>query len=376
MKNLKFKPLNYLFLVAAFFLLATTMVAPSLTVLGTSAAVAFVGGTAVSFMPNLHGSLGAIQVEIWQNHIEEEIFKQNDFLRLSHNADDNVISSKVVHIPQSGGSGNVVKNRTSLPATVRKRTDTDIVYVLDEFTTDPIFIPHADTKELSYDKRASALGEDMDKIVEEVAENALYSWLSGGAYGAYVAHSLPVAHQRKTTGADVDAALVGLPGATGNRKAATRADLQAMRTFFLKNNRWKEGKMYGLLDPEMEAQMFPVDDIVTATYMANVTEAERREGVMYKSNGWKLMTRSSVIGVNTDNSIKAPGETSNATDDAASLFWYKESVEFAFGGVEAFEKLKDPQFYGDIYSFLARTGGRARRADYKGVAILKQAKTA
>lgn len=375
MKNLKFKPLNYLFLVAAFFLLATTMVAPSLTVLGISAAVAFVGGTAVSFMPNLKGSLGAIQVEIWQNHIEEEIFKQNDFLRLSHNADDNVISSKVVHIPQSGGSGNVVKNRTSLPAAIRKRTDTDVIYLLDEYTTDPVVIPHADTKELSYDKRASVIGEDVNKLTQVVAENTLYNWLSGGAYGSYAAHALPTAHQLLTTGSTVDAALVGVPGATGNRKGASRADLQRLRSFFVKQNRWFEGQMYGLLDPEMEAQLFPANDIVTATYMNNVTEQERREGVMYKAHGFKLMTRSSVVGVNTDNSIKAPGETSNATDDAASLFWYKEAVEYAYGGVEAFFQEKAPTMYGDVYSFLARSGGRARRADYKGVAILKQAKT-
>jgi hypothetical protein len=42
------------------------------------------------------------------------------------------------------------------------------------------------------------------------------------------------------------------------------------------------------------------------------------------------------------------------------------------GGVDAFEKLRDPQFYGDVYSFEVRVGGRARRTDYSGVAILYQ----
>lgn len=376
MKNLKFKPLNFIYLVVAFFLLASIVVTPSTTLFIGSAVTAFVAGTIFSFMPNMEGTLRGIQVEIWQNHIEEEIFKDNAFLRLSHNADGNVINSKVVHIPQSGGSGNVVKNRTTVPATVRKRTDTDVVYVLDEYTTDPIYIPHADTKELSYDKRASALGEDRDKIVEVVAENTLTSWLGGGVYGSYAAHALPVGQQHLTTGAVVDAAIAGAPSATGNRKGASRADLQAMRTRFVKMNRWHEGNMYGLLDPEMEAQMFPTNDLITATYMNNVTEEERRQGVMYKANGWKLFTRSSVVTVKNDNSIAAYGEAGAATDDTASLFWYDKSVEFAFGGVEAFENLRNPQYYGDIYSFLVRTGGRARRADYKGIALLKQAKSA
>lgn len=376
MKNLKFKPLNFVFLALAYFVLASIIFTPSVALLGYSALAATVTGTLVFLAPNLENTLGAIQVEIWQNHIEEELFKNNEFLRLSHSADDNVINSKVVHIPQSGGSGNVVKNRITLPATVRKRTDTDVVYVLNEFTTDPVLIPNADTHELSYDKRQSVLGEDMDKIIEVVAEETLYDWLNGGAYGAYVADALPVAKHLKSTGAVVDATEVGAAGATGNRLAAKRGDLQRMRNMFQKESKWIEGKMYGLLDPDMETQLFPADDIITATYMAQVTEQERREGVMYKAHGWKLYTRSSVLAVTAANDIVAPGEAGAATNDSASLFWYQESVEFALGGIEAFEQLGAPQFYGDVYSFLVRTGGRTRRADYKGVGILKQAKSA
>lgn len=373
MKNSTFKPFNYLFLVFAYFVLASTVTTPSVNLLIGAAVTAFVVGTLVFVSKNYINALGGIQVEIWQNHIEEEIFKDNSFLRLSHSADDNVINSKVVHIPQSGGSGNVVKNRTLLPATVRKRTDTDIVYALDEFTTDPIYIPHADTKELSYDKRSSALGEDRDKLVQVIAEETLYNWVESPAVGAYPASSLPAGNIENTTGADVAATA---PGATGNRKAATRTDLQVMQTKFMRANRWFEGRMNALIPPAMLAQMFPADDIVTATYMNNVTESERRSGILMKAYGWNIYTRSSVHIVQADGSIAAPGEAANATDDEAALFWYNDAVEFAFGGVEAFEKLKDPQFYGDIYSFLARTGSRARRQNYEGIALLKQGETA
>lgn len=373
MKNLRFNPLNFAFLALAVFLLSGAFFAPSLATLGGSCLVALVAGTAFHFMPNMENTLRAIQVEIWQNHIEEEIFKNNAFLRLSHSADDNVINSKVVHIPQSGGSGNVVKNRTTVPATVRKRTDTDIVYALDEYTTDPIYIPNADTAELSYDKRNSALGEDRDKLVQTIAEWTLYNWVESPTVGAYAASTLPAANIVATQGAPVAASA---PGATGNRLAATRTDLQRMQTKFIQANRWFEGRMNALIPPAMLAQMFPADDIVTATYMQNVSEAERRSGMLMKAYGWNIYTRSTVAVVQTDGSIAAPGEAAVATDHEAALFWWTEAVEFAMGGVEAFEKLKDPQFYGDVYSFLARTGSRARRQGYEGIALLKQAPSA
>lgn len=374
MKNLKFKPLNFLYLVLAYFALASGVFGPSVELLATVAVVAFVGGTAMALSGfNLTGTLAAIQVEIWQNHVEQEIFKNNDFLRASHNADENVINSKVVHIPQSGGSGSVSKNRTFLPATVRKRTDTDVVYPLDEFTTDPVLIPHADTKELSYDKRQSVLSEDMDKLRQLIADWTLYGWTNTPATAGYGAAAIPAGQIINTTGS----ARVGVaPSATGNRLAYTRNDLQRMQTKFMQENRWFDGRMYALLSPTALAEMFPADNIVTATYMQNVTEEERRKGIIYKANGWNIMSRSSILVVKADGSVAAPGEAGVATDDEASAFWYQDAVEFAFGGVEAFERLKDPTFYGDIYSFLARTGSRARRSDFKGIALLKEAESA
>ncbi len=369
MKHMKFNLKNYLFnvvmllFVAAFFMPITPAVAVG------SAATAFVTGTVLSAVPTINLSMMAIQVEIWQNHIEQELFKDNGFLRFSWNADNNVINSKAVHIPQSGGSGNVVKNRSTLPATIRKRTDTDVIYLLDEFTTDPVVIPNADTHELSYDKRNSVLGEDRDKLVEAVADETIYNWLRSPVWNSYGATVLPAASILPTTGAAVPATA---PAATGNRKAATLKDLQTVKTFLKNQKRWHEGKMFGMLTPSMEAELFPADSVITATYMQSVTEAERREGVIYKVQGFKLMTRSSVTRIQTDGTIIPIDAVGATTDDEASLFWYKDAVEFAFGGVEAFEDLKNPTMYGDVYSFLARTGSRARRTNYEGIALLRQ----
>jgi hypothetical protein len=310
----------------------------------------------------------SITVQIWQKHIEEEIFKDNSFMRKSYNADEYVIGGKIVHIPQSGGSGNVEKNRTTLPATVRKRTDTTVLYALDAYTTDPVLIPNVDTKELTYDKRSSVLGEDMDKIKQEAAEWTLYNWVQSPLLAGVAATALPNGNKFLTTGASVAAQ----GPMTGNRNAASRNDLQTLQNYFRTINRWVEGKMHIMLPPAFLMQMYPADSIITATLMQSVTEAERRAGVLLKDQGFNIMSRSSVLTSTAAGVVRAPGEAGAVTDGLAALAWYEESVELAMGTIDAFEKLRDPQFYGDVYSFEVRVGGRARRADYRGVAILRQ----
>ena len=315
-----------------------------------------------AFIPTgLSAALGmAVQVEIWEKDIEEALFKDNTFIDDAYNADTYVIQGKIVHIPQSGGPSNVVKNRPTLPATVRRRNDTDVLYSLDEFTTDPTLIPNADTVELSYDKRDSVIGEDKANLSQVVAEELLYSWALDLPAGAIIA----------TSGADKPATA---EGATGTRKAASRDDLQKMRSFLVKQRKWREGNMFALIPTDMLAQMFPANDAITATYSQNLTEEERRNGVVYKAYGWKIKERSTALRYATDGTLKAPEALGEATDNDAALFWEKNSVERAKGEIVMFQKDGDPQYYGDIYSFLVRMGGRRRRADNSGVAVLRQA---
>ncbi|MGY3054377.1 hypothetical protein ACVWYG_002584 [Pedobacter sp. UYEF25] len=363
MKNLKLKPLALLYNVLVWLVVFTIGGLSPVMALGAACVAGTVTGSALSFTS--FGLAMAIQVEIWQNHIEEELFKDNTFLKKCFNADQYVLEGKIVHIPQSGGSGTTVKNRTSLPANVRKRSDTDIVYALDAYTTDPVLIPNAEQHELSYDKRNSVLGEDKDNLNETIAEEVLYDWTNSPLNST----SLPASAIFKTSGAAIAATS---DAATGTRKKATLTDLQIMKTYFKNKKRWFEGKMNALLTPQMEADLFPADSVVTATYMASVSQAERESGVIAKVQGWNIMTRSTVLVTTSAFAIKAPGVVGAAGDNEASLFWYENAVEAPIGAVTAFEQMKAPQFYGDVYSFEVRMGARARRADYGGIAVLTQ----
>ncbi|MEM9338724.1 MAG: hypothetical protein AAGA66_08360 [Bacteroidota bacterium] len=317
-----------------------------------------------------------LQREIWQDHIQGEIFKNNKFLKHSKKVSaESILGGRVVHIEQSGGSGNVVKNRRNLPAKTRRRQDNDVIYLLNDYTTDPVVIPFTDEKELSPEYRNSVLGEDKDKLIQSTAEDGILAWLSSDNYSSYGATMIPSSNILSSSG-EVPEGLDNNPTKTSKRKKTTIDDAQRMRSYFLEIDRWFENKMYALLTPQQEMEMFPANSVITATYMQTVTEEERRKGVMYKAQGWNFMTRSSVVNMSEGGELKVPGEVLANSDDFTSLFWYEEAVEHCVGSIEPFFTGRDASNYGDVFSFMIYSGGRACRKDYKGVALLKQGKPA
>lgn len=296
----------------------------------------------------------AIQKEIWTAAIVENLFASNSFLSKAFNADEYVNQGKTVHIPQAGAPSGVKKNRTELPATVAKRTDTDVTFVLDEYTTNPICIPHADTVELSYDKRESVLRNDKLKLADEVALSFIDAW------------SPAATRCIETTGAEVDAYT---PKATGKRKGLCKADVLALMTKFNAEDIPQEGR-YLLLDAYMYSQLLA--DLTQSENMAFLACTDAANGIVGKLFGFNVMTRSTVALYDATKAKKAWSAEGAATDLAAALAWHEQSVCRALGEVKAFENEGDPTFYGDIYSFLIRAGGRILRSDNKGVAAIVQ----
>lgn len=313
----------------------------------------------------------ALEVEVWNETIQEKLVQDNSFLTaVADVSSDNIINGTIVHLPQAGEPSKVVKNRTELPATVKRRTDGEVLYLIDEYTTDPVHISNAETVELSYDKRRSVLDQDVQNLSEEVAEGMLTNFIVSPVG---TNNTLPTTSILETSGAAVPS---GLAGSTGNRKAYTLGDLQRLRNFLIKQKAWNEGQMNILLTADAATQMFPAESAITATYMAQVTEAERRAGVIYKCQGFNIFVRSSVYTLAADKSFKAFGSVTAPTDCEGIFAWNKNMVEKAIGATKAFETIGDPTMYGDIYSFLVRVGGRARRKNFEGLVVLKQAASA
>lgn len=354
------KILKFLLSMLFAFAFNATMASVLSPIAGLTFTSVFVGLNVLSLIPMPHGvALMAVQKEIWVNDIVEALYKANPFLNFAQNGDGYVLNGKVVHIPQAGASPSVSKNRSSLPATVNKRTDTDVTFALDEYTSDPVLIPNADNYELSYDKRNSVLANSKSAISELMAEWILRSWS-------------PATNIVRTTGAAVAA---HTPSATGNRKAITWPDISALQKTMNKDSVDKADRFI-MLDSDMYQML--VDALSESQYRDFSAGLDIANGILGKRYGFSFMERSTVAvyGNETTPVCKDPGAAGASADNAAAIAWQKMSVIKAVGTVDFFEDLKNPQYYGDVYSTLVRAGGRIYRNDGKGVyAIVEAAST-
>lgn len=319
-------------------------------------AVAAMGiGGALSLMPKMHDGLGmAIQKEIWMNSIIEGLFADNSFLSKAFSADEFVNAGKTVHIPNAGVASGVVKNRSSFPATVSQRTDVDLTFNLDNYSTNPIKIDLAETVELSYNKRESVLRQDRATLHNAISEGVLYEWFP------------LIANAIRTTGGAVAA---HTPSATGNRKAFTKDDVKKAMTTFNKQDIPAEGR-YMLVDADMYDQL--IGSMTTQEAMAFHAQVDVANGVVGKLYGFNIMMRSRVGVYATAGTKKLWSTAGAATDNAAALAWHTNSICRALGEVVARESLNDPLYYGDIYAFEVRCGGRAMRNNVEGLLAIVQ----
>lgn len=316
------------------------------------------------FTPKVKGVYSCgIQMEIWERDIIGNLFKNNDFLLQAFNADQYVLSGKVVHIPQAGGLQNVVKNRNSLPAAVTQRTDIDVTYALDEYTSDPFLISNAETVELSYDKRMSLLSETMQAIRQTVADTILINW----------APTDPAQMVRTTGGVNQKISPPYLPGVTVSKYALSVQDIINVQTVMDAQDTPDEER-YALLDAHMYNQI--LSELSQTQYRDFASGQDLGRGIIGEMYGFKFYKRSSVLVYDNNPSPKAYGAAAASNDNAAALFWQKNSLERALGEVKIFEQLGNPTYYGDVYSVLLRMGGRIRRVDGKGVVALVQNQTA
>lgn len=292
------------------------------------------------------GVFGVAQ-ELWVNRIIENLFKDNQFVERSHSEDQYVLGGAVVHLPMAGARPNVVKNRSSYPGVAVRRTDSDLTYPLDVYTTDPIHIPLAEEMETSYNKMDNVLKEHKMALAEEVADNLLNHWAAEGA-----------AQIRRTTGSD-DAAYNPHATASVSRKKFLKEDLKAARTIMNKNKIPKAGRV-ALLPTEFYDQLMEDSDLLKRDFQ---NEVDIKDGKIMRLYGFDIMERSEVLVYDNQATpvVKAVGAADAATDNLAALCWQEDQVTRAMGETKFFENKSDATYYGDVYSALLKMGGRKKR---------------
>jgi hypothetical protein len=309
--------------------------------------------------------------EFWSSYIVEKLFKSNPHLRLCVNEDKFVKGGAIVYIPQAGARPNVVKNRASLPAAAVQRGDTAVFYPLDTWSTDPTMITWAEANEISYAKQDSVLGDHTSTLAESIGDEIAYAWVRGfkpAVGGGSTVEYIPVTRQIPTSGAST--AVNPDDGQTGTRLAFTYKELTKAQAKFNKDNVPKEER-YAMIESYMLEQL---QDSFTANQMAAYQQTvDLPNGVLGKFAGFTILDRSSVLAFsNTTNQPILPGQALAATDNIAALLWQKNSVGSSMGTTELFQDMGNPLYYGDIYSGLVKMGGRCRREDWKGVAVIVQ----
>lgn len=295
----------------------------------------------------------ALNKEIWVGTILENFIPNNSFAAQSVDHSE-FVNGKTVHVPNAGSGAAIQKNRSTLPATIGTRTDVDLSYPLNVFTSDPLRTEKLVEVELSYDKRTSLIGQTKENLQNAVMEDILFSWVP--ASPAKV----------ETTGASTASYI---PTATGNRKAMTKADVLAVKVKMDKDGVPAEGR-YMLLDAVMYNQL--LNDLTNAETMNFLAGANVETGVVGQYLGFQFYMRGEVLKASSAGVLKAWTAGAAASDCAAGLAWQKGCVSRAIGEVSVFEDAENPQYYGDIISMGMRAGGSSIRSDKKGVVLIYQ----
>lgn len=304
----------------------------------------------------------ALQHEVWIADIKEQLFKPNPFM---NRATDHsmYVNYKTVHVPQAGTAQTVKKNRSVLPATISQRTDSELTYSLNEYTSDPILLTNIEELQINYAKRQSVLGQTNSKLSEVTANQTLYAWAPSGA-----------SRQVRTTGT---ASAIYNPHATatGTRKAITLADIASARAILDKDNVPLEGRVLVMTADIYNNQFLAISNV--QQYLS-YGQATLPTGVVNKIFGFDIMIRPTVLMYDNTatpllETIDEEGETTDAAaDNAACLAYHPNFVCHALGDIKVFADEDKPEYYGSIFSSLVMHGASKLRTDQKGVVAIIQ----
>jgi hypothetical protein len=228
----------------------------------------------------------------------------------------------------------------------------------------------AEGMEISYSKQDSVLGDHTSTLADGIGDELFYSWVRGfkpTVGGGSLVEFIPASRQIPTSG-DLKAVNTE-DGQSGKRKGLSYKELQLAQAKFNKEGVSKDGR-YAVLESYMYQDFL---DSLSANQMAAFQQsADLANGIIGKFAGFNVMERATVLAFGSDAKPLPMGQALGATDNIGCFLWQKDSVSISLGDTALFQTLNDARYYGDIYSGLVKMGGRCRREDWKGVAVIVQ----
>jgi len=299
--------------------------------------------------------------EVWINDIQENLFEGSEFI-LKGKDHSAFVSNSVVHVPQAGSVPNTEKNRAVFPATITERTDTDLNYPVDSYSTDPVRVRRIDEVQTSYNKRQSVMGDHIQTLNEEIGDNVANTWAADGG-------TIDVERVFRTTGAggaDVPT------GSTQDGKRLVHTDIRLLAKKFDRDNIPKKGRTL-VMPPEMYYDLFEGatnSQILRKDYLNAVALPE---GVVDRLYDFDIMLRPTVVIFTANSTVKkAVGAAPAGTDVFGAIAFHQSVVSYAKEAIHVYEDAQRPEHYGDVLSAEVLLGAAKLRSDQKGVASLIQ----
>lgn len=299
----------------------------------------------------------ALQKEVWIQDIQETLHQGSEFILqgTDHSA---FVSNKVVHVPQSGSMSAIEKNRSSLPATISQRTDTELTYSLNDYTTDPVLITDLDELQTSYMKRQSVLRQHLDAMNERIGNEVAYEWAGSGSASLVL----------RTTGGATS--LKPNATATGTRNLITKEDISKMARKLDLDNVPKNDRVL-LLPTSMYYELFSTDALIRNDFGRALNMVNGQATEIF---GMKVFVRPSVVLFNeaTAGVKKAVGSADATTDCYGAIAFQKNAVAQALGSIKVFANEDLPEYYGSVFSAQVFHGAKMLRSDNKGIVAIAQ----
>ena len=309
--------------------------------------------------------------EIFKAEFQENLYKGSEFLTksVSHSAD---IVGNVVHIPNAGAKPGVEKNRSSFPASATERTNSDLTYIVDSYTLDPIRVRNYEEIQTKPSLASSVMMNGIETIRENITDNTIFAWASNVTVGGS-ASALPASSIIETSGADSSD---NLPNgtATGTRKKITALDFRKAMKILGKQEIPKTGRCC-LISEDMYHELLEIEAITSADKLGT-GETPLSTGSVGRLFGFEIFVRSTVLTYSNLGVLQAPGASEATGDKGGAIFWHPSTVCLADGATNIYsgkgEGNGDPLHYGVIVSGEKLMGASRLRADNKGVVVLVQ----
>lgn len=292
--------------------------------------------------------------------INAQLFPANTFLSRAIR-DDQWVNNNTVELMNAGTLPDIVVDRNVLPAPIVQRADVAHNYEMEELTSSPILIRNMERliEAGGASKRQSIMEQIMNQIRTKMASRALVKWATG-VTDIIVSSGSSRAVESKN----------GVQ--TGNRLAISLNDIFAVQQRFHKQDVLPDNSDLNgvaVIPYSMKTDLMKIAQFTDAD-KAGVGRTSVPNGVLARALGFDWYVRSEVLKLDVSNVLKADGAAEAATDQNTALFYSPDYVRLAMGATEVFTDEDKPEYYGSIFSTLARFGAVAARNDKKGIVLL------